>query len=88
MPSLSLLFFSSPSCAPCKVFEPIAEKVARKLHLEYEKVRVDTHQAMTNEYRVQSVPTIIVVDDVGTRYEYTGPHTESALKSFVLNVGG
>jgi thioredoxin 1 len=83
-----MLFFSSQTCVPCKTFEPIAERVARNLRLEYEKIMVNGQPNMANEYYVRSVPTIILVDNVGTRYQYTGPQTESALKSFITNIGG
>jgi thioredoxin 1 len=48
-------------CGPCQMFGPILASFAEK-HPEYKvgKVNVDDEQDLAIQYRVQSIPTVIV----------------------------
>jgi len=61
--SKTLILFSAPGCAPCKVLHPIIEKVAMKypddigfLYVESDDTNGDTF----NYYNISGVPTIIL----------------------------
>ena len=57
---LTLLDFYSRSCGPCKMMEPILEKVTDEI--EVVKVCVDDHSAEARRWQVvQSLPTMIII---------------------------
>jgi len=62
-----ILFFSSSHCAPCI---PVEEKLKRinislfgkKLRIEKISIDLEENRQMTQEYRITSVPTLIIAD--------------------------
>lgn len=57
-----LLVFSASWCGPCKAFKPTL------LELEQDKlvyIDIDEMPEISKDYNVQSVPTVILVDDDG-----------------------
>ena len=76
---MKYLYFSAPWCGPCKAFSPIMEQVS--LEVGVEKINVDENQAMSTQYSIRSVPTVILVD--GTGKEITR-HVGIQQKSFLM----
>jgi thiol-disulfide isomerase/thioredoxin len=63
----SILFFSSNHCAPCKPVEEILKRINLSLFgkkLKIEKILIDRkeNRAFTQQYRITSVPTIVIAD--------------------------
>src|SRR5690349_11153258 len=58
-----LIDFHADWCAPCKQQSPIIEEVARELDgkLKVVKVDIDKSPAVANAFRVQSIPTIVLM---------------------------
>lgn len=57
-----LVDFYADWCGPCKTMAPIIEQVA-KAHagkLKVIKINVDQNQAVSQQYRVQGIPTLIL----------------------------
>jgi len=66
---MQLLEFSANWCAPCKVQEPIIRKwIASHPDVKLEIIGVDqpAGAAKASAYFVQSVPTLVFLDDKGT----------------------
>tara|TARA_R110000868_G_scaffold174697_1_gene411537 strand:+ start:695 stop:949 length:255 start_codon:yes stop_codon:yes gene_type:complete len=59
-----IIYFSSPTCGPCKQFGPIMDRISQTGIL-VEKVNVDNAPAVAAAYNVRSVPTIVVVGSTG-----------------------
>lgn len=59
-----IIYFSSPTCGPCKQFGPIMDRISQTGIL-VEKVNVDNAPAVAAAYNVRSVPTVVVVDRSG-----------------------
>jgi putative thioredoxin len=72
-------------CEPCKVLDPILEKVASELDGAFElaKVDVDANQALAGAFRVQGIPTVIAFKDGKEASRFTGAYPEDAVRSFV-----
>lgn len=62
-----ILFFSSNHCAPCKPVEEMLKKInislfGKKLRIEKISIDLEDNRKFTLEYRVTSVPTLIIAD--------------------------
>lgn len=59
---LVLVDFFATWCQPCKMMHPILEQVKAKLgeRIRIIKVDVDKHGTTVNQYRIQSVPTMML----------------------------
>ncbi|MHA1256861.1 MAG: thioredoxin family protein [Promethearchaeota archaeon] len=60
-----ILFFSSSHCGPCLPIEQMLKRInismfGKKLYIE--KIDVGKNYQLTNEYKITSLPTIIVGD--------------------------
>ena len=60
-----ILFFSSQHCAPCKPVEEMLKRVnismfGKKLYIE--KIDVERNVQITNEYKITTLPTLIIAD--------------------------
>ena len=60
--SLVLVDFYATWCQPCKMMHPILEQVKSALgdRIRIIKIDVDKQSATANQYRIQSVPTLML----------------------------
>lgn len=59
-----VLKFSAPWCGPCKQIEPIAASSAQVFTSRiYMDIDVDENPEAADEWGIQGVPTVIVLDD-------------------------
>lgn len=58
----TLVDFFATWCGPCKVQGPILEQVKQQIGGEANivKIDIDRNQTLTGQYKVQSVPTLII----------------------------
>ena len=59
---LTLVDFFATWCGPCKMMHPILEQQKEKMgdDIRILKVDVDKNEALSMQYRIQSVPTLIL----------------------------
>lgn len=57
-----LVDFYATWCGPCKVMSPTIESLGKELvgQARILKIDVDKNEAVANQYRIQSVPTLII----------------------------
>lgn len=76
-----LVDFWAPWCGPCRMTEPILEKLARDQAgvLKVAKINVDENPHTSQRYGVQSIPTMMVVKDGQIIDRWAGALPEPAL---------
>ena len=59
---LTLVDFFATWCGPCKMMHPIQEQLKEKMgdDIRILKVDVDKNEALSIQYRIQSVPTLML----------------------------
>ena len=55
--------FYATWCGPCKMLGPVFEEVSEESEIEFVKVDIDNHEDLCKEYKVMSVPTLILFED-------------------------
>lgn len=78
---LHLVDFYAQWCGPCKMMAGELEKLEDKINII--KVDIDKFQELTSEYRIMSVPTLIIFKDGKKEEEIIGFHTYEELNEIV-----
>jgi thioredoxin 1 len=80
-----LVDFWAPWCGPCRMTEPIVEKLARELNgrLKVAKINVDENPMVAGRYGIQSIPTMMVVKNGQIAERWVGALPEPAMRSRV-----
>lgn len=76
-----ILYFSTTWCGPCKMFKPIVQGVAAETGTPVQYVDAELMKEAASQYNVQSVPTIVVVNDGKVTYQHTGVLSKQQLVS-------
>ena len=75
---MSVLYFSAQWCRPCKTFKPVLQQTAAQLGIGINYIDVDTQGSMAQQYNVNSVPTLIIVDDTTNQIKHRSSRAMSA----------
>ena len=58
-----LLDFWAPWCGPCQMVLPLVEETANeRLDIKVGKINVDEEPELAKQFRVMSIPTLVVMD--------------------------
>ncbi len=82
---VTLVDFWAPWCGPCLMQGPIVKDVAGKLtgKARVAKVNVDESMQTAVQYRIRSIPTLMIFKDGEMTSQLVGLHTEEQLLSAV-----
>jgi len=75
---MQLLKFYADWCGPCKIMQPVAEKIAQENNLELVEVNVDNDIELARQYDVRGIPTLVLLDeDANEIARHTGSQTQA-----------
>jgi len=84
---IAILDFWAPWCGPCRQFAPIFEKVAgENPEILFGKVNTEEEQALAGHFRIQSIPTIIILREGIGVFQQAGMLPEEALNDLISQV--
>jgi thioredoxin 2 len=82
-----LVDFYSPTCAPCHLMHPFVEGLAqrRKGELMVVKVNTDRHPELAARFRIQAVPTFVIISKGTERGRVSGAMAEADFSLWVAS---
>lgn len=83
--TLVLVDFYATWCQPCKMMHPVLEQVKGELgdRIRIIKIDVDKQSATANQYRIQSVPTLMLFRQGEVLWRTSGVVPKAALLSTI-----
>ena len=80
---LTLVDFFATWCGPCKMMHPVLEQIKNDLgdKIRIIKVDVDKNEALSMQYRIQSIPTLMIFK--GGEWRQSGALPERELKKVI-----
>jgi len=78
-----VLYFSAGWCSACKGVTPIIEQLASTKSIPVNKIDTDYDVSYVEEYKIKSIPTIIVLENGNEIKRYTGSITSAQLQNLI-----
>jgi thioredoxin 1 len=82
----TLVDFWAPWCGPCKAIAPVLEELATELagKVSIAKVNVDDNDALSAEYGVRAIPTMLLFKNGAVVETLVGMMPKAAIKAKLL----
>lgn len=78
---MTVLYFSTSWCGPCKMFKPVVQQVSQETGVQVQFIDAET-SSLAQTYQITSVPTIVALDNTGNvAFRRTGVMGKSQLMS-------
>jgi len=78
---ITVKYFSTPSCGPCRMFGPVFESVMAETNTSYVKIDASVSSELAIQYQISAVPTLIFEKNGEIVKRHTGVMTPSQLTS-------
>lgn len=85
-----LVEFSSPSCAPCRLIEPVLERMADEFKgkVQFLKVNVNDSPMTTARFHIRSVPTMLFMSNGSVTDQLVGAVSPQTILEKLRNLAG
>ena len=82
---LTLVDFFATWCGPCKMMHPVLEQLKEEMgdSLRIIKIDIDKNEALMEQYRIQSVPTLMLFRKGDALWRQSGAMSLSDLEKVV-----
>ena len=82
--SVNLFYFTADWCQPCKNIKPIVNEINRdKIGLKFHMIDADIEQELVKKFKIQSLPTFIIINQGKEIQRLTGLQTKEKLQEFL-----
>ena len=79
-----LLDFGASWCAPCRMVVPIIEEIAsERADIKVGKINVDENRELAKQYRILSIPTVVLFENGEALKRHSGVLMEDELKEWI-----
>lgn len=79
----TIVDFYATWCGPCKMLGPVFEEVSNNSDIKFVKVDIDDHEDLCREYKVMSVPTLILFENGKEVKRNIGFMSKEQLEEFI-----
>lgn len=85
-----LVDFWAPWCAPCRQIAPMIEELAAENvgKIKVGKLNIDDNPTCTQQYEINSIPTMILFKDGQVASRFVGAQPKSRLQSAMQSLEG
>lgn len=85
-----LVDFSASWCKPCQKLKPIIEEIERERadNLKVVFLNIDNNPEEVNEYKIRSVPTLILFQRGEVKWRTMGVHTKREIERAIDALNG
>lgn len=83
---LTLVDFWADWCGPCRMLEPVLEELAEDFdeQVKFASLDVENQQELAKQYKVMSLPTLILFTDGIAKEKVTGYKPKKALSEYLI----
>ena len=79
-----LLDFWAPWCAPCRMVVPLVDEIAKeRADIKVGKINVDKSPELAKQFRVFSIPTLVVMENGKIVRQEQGARSKKAILSML-----
>lgn len=76
---ISVMYFSTQTCGPCKMFWPTVQEVCSANGISIQKINAEQNRDLANQYQITGVPTLIVMKNGKPEFRNTGVMAKTQL---------
>jgi len=81
---INVFYFTADWCQPCKNIKPIIKEINRdKSGLKFHMIDADIEQELVQKFKIQSLPTFIIINQGKEIQRLTGLQTKEKLQEFL-----
>ena len=80
---LTIKYFSTGWCQPCKAFAPVFDSVMSNTGVSFNKIDAEQSKDLAVQYSISSVPTLIFEKDGAVVHRHTGVMSRSQLEATI-----
>ena len=78
-----LIFFSANWCSACQAMKPTVEQISKQMGIPLNKIDTDYDVSNRDKYRVEKIPTLILLENNQEIKRTVGAQSENQIKSFI-----
>ncbi len=78
----TVFYFTADWCQPCKKVKPVVEDM-KKEGFQFQMIDADYEQLLVKQFKINSVPTFILLEDGKELNRITGAKTRGELEDFI-----